>query len=92
MDTIGTTVWSQDRHCLLEQLARIATKWSKAEFFDLSLSILTLSDDTTEQAETESTISQGRFDACFHIRRLLSTPTPMTAPSIKHKEGVIKLP
>ena len=76
---------------LLEQLEE-KLSGLKLELFDVSRSILALSHDTTVQAETESKIPQGIFDACLRIRRLLSTPTPVTFPTVTHEGGRTKLP
>ena len=77
--------------CLLEQLDEQLIGL-KLKALDVSCSILTLSDDTTIQAETDSKISQGTYDILFHIKTLLSTPTPVTALTITHEAGGIKLP
>ena len=71
------------------------------ELFDVSRSILALTEDTTVQTEEETRISKDIFEACLYIRRLLSTmplialavatvaPAP-TVPTVK--EGEVRLP
>ena len=61
-----------DMDCLLEQLGE-QLSGLKLELFDVSRSILALTENTTVQTEEETRISKGIFDACLHIRRLLST-------------------
>ena len=56
--------------CLLEQLKE-QLSGLKLELFDVSQSILALTENTTVQTEEETRISKGIFDAHLNIRRLL---------------------
>ena len=54
--------------CLAEQLGE-QLNGLKLELFDVSRSILALTEDTTVQTEEENRISRGIFDACLFIRK-----------------------
>ena len=63
--------------CFLKQLEEQLIGL-KLELFDVSQNILALTEDTTVLTDKETRISKGIFDACLHIRRLLSTTPPIT--------------
>ena len=85
--------------CLAEQLKE-QLNGLKLELFDITRSILALTEDITVQTEEENRISRGIFEACLFIRRMSSTPPPVaeptavpaapTVPTIK--EGGLRLP
>ena len=63
-------------NCLVEQLKE-QLSGLKLELFDVSRSILALTEDTTVRTEEETRLSRDIFEVCLFIRRLLSMLPPV---------------